>query len=155
MGGRPGFELEVVELETGDVLERDGYRIAPVAVSHRGPALGYVLFEDERPGRVRPRGGAAAGLTPAPSSGASSAARRPRCRPGRCWARPARAQARALGRHNPHRGAQLAASGADVLVHEATFAEEERSGRAENGHSTAAQAAGLVAGDAGVWLSGP
>src|ERR1700760_4825095 len=30
MAGRVGFELQVVELVTGDVLERDGYRIAPV-----------------------------------------------------------------------------------------------------------------------------
>ena len=36
MGGRIGYELELVELEPGDVLVRDGYRIAPVAVSHRG-----------------------------------------------------------------------------------------------------------------------
>ena len=43
------------------MLERDGYRIAPVPVAHRGPAFGYVLFEDERPGvfdpRARPRSG--------------------------------------------------------------------------------------------------
>src|SRR5579862_3079502 len=50
MAGRVGFELEIVELTPGDVVMRDGYRIAPVAVEHRGPALGYALFEDERPG---------------------------------------------------------------------------------------------------------
>src|SRR5256714_6983646 len=33
MGGRVGFELEVVELVAGDMLERDGYRIAPVDVA--------------------------------------------------------------------------------------------------------------------------
>src|ERR1700734_2284139 len=37
MSGRPAFELDVIELEPGDVLERAGYRIAPVPVSHRGP----------------------------------------------------------------------------------------------------------------------
>src|SRR6202161_1986564 len=29
MGGRVGYELELVELAPGDVLARDGYRIAP------------------------------------------------------------------------------------------------------------------------------
>src|SRR5437763_17123269 len=29
MGGRVGFDLQAVELVAGDVLERDGYRIAP------------------------------------------------------------------------------------------------------------------------------
>ena len=51
--GRVSFELRVIELEPGEVLERDGYRIASVPVAHRGAAFGYVLFEDERPGVVR------------------------------------------------------------------------------------------------------
>ena len=48
MAGRVGFELEVRELEAGDVLQRDGYRIAPVPVSHRGPAIGYVRVSRRR-----------------------------------------------------------------------------------------------------------
>src|SRR5512142_3158939 len=36
--GRVRFELDLVELSPGDVLERDGFRIAPVPVAHRGPA---------------------------------------------------------------------------------------------------------------------
>src|SRR3981081_337789 len=43
------FELQLVELEPGDVLERDDYKIAPFPVAHRGPAFGYALFEDDRP----------------------------------------------------------------------------------------------------------
>jgi len=46
--GRVHYELDLVELEPGDVLERDGYRIAPVPVSHRGRAFGYVVYEDTR-----------------------------------------------------------------------------------------------------------
>src|SRR6516165_10582999 len=44
VAGRVRFELELVELAPGDVLERDGYKIAPVAVAHRvSNALGDVL----------------------------------------------------------------------------------------------------------------
>src|SRR5579859_1761523 len=38
MGGRVGYELELMELEPGAVQQRDGFAIAPVAVSHRGPS---------------------------------------------------------------------------------------------------------------------
>src|SRR5579884_404859 len=69
MGGRVGFELEVNELQPGDTVRRDGYTIAPVAVSHRGPALGYVLWEDERPGEFDPGAAVRLGLEPGPEFG--------------------------------------------------------------------------------------
>ena len=77
IAGRVRFPLELIELEPGDVLERDGYRIAPVPVSHRGPAFGYVLYEDERPGQFDPeRRASGSASARARSSGACSAARR-------------------------------------------------------------------------------
>ena len=48
--GRLKFPLEVVELQPGQEVRRDGYAVAAFPVEHRVPAFGYALFEDERPG---------------------------------------------------------------------------------------------------------
>ena len=55
------------------------------------------------------------------------------------------------GDTSPCETLRIASHDADVLLHEATFAEEERARAAETGHSTAAQAATLAR-DAGVTL---
>jgi ribonuclease Z len=149
--GRVRFELELRELERGDVLERDGYKIAPVPVAHRNQAFGYVLFEDERPGEFDPEAAVRLGLSPGPDFG--------RVQRGETVGGVAPEQV--LGPSRPGRKVvisgdtvpcetlQVAAHGADLLVHEATFAEEERERAAETGHSTAADAA-TVARDADV-----
>jgi len=146
MGGNVGFELDIVELRPGDVLVRDGYRIAPVPVSHRGPGLAYVLYEDERPGVFDPEAARRLGLQEGPEFGRVQRGETIRgvspdqvlgpSRPGRKLV--------LSGDTRPCEALRIAAHRADVLVHEATFAEEERERAAENGHSTAAQAATIA-----------
>jgi ribonuclease Z len=144
--GRVRFELRLVELGPGDVLERDGYRITAVPVRHRGPALGYVLFEDSRPGAFDRDAAIELGLTPGPEfgrvqRGETVSGVTPRQvmgdpRPGR--------KIVLSGDTMPCETLQIAAHGADLLIHEATFAEEETERAAETGHSTAGQAAALA-----------
>src|SRR5581483_3694165 len=67
--GRVRFPLELIELAPGDVLERHGYRIAAVPVSHRTTAYGYVLFEDERPGVFDTEAAVGLGIEPGPEFG--------------------------------------------------------------------------------------
>src|SRR5947209_19976671 len=67
--GRVRYELDLVELEPGQELTRDGYRIAPVPVDHRGPAYGYVLYEEPRPGEFDPDAAQALGIAPGPDFG--------------------------------------------------------------------------------------
>src|SRR5918995_1524929 len=55
--GRLTYEVKLIELEPGDVLERKGYRLATFAVSHGVSALGWSLIEASRPGRFRAVGG--------------------------------------------------------------------------------------------------
>jgi len=146
MAGNVSYELDVVELAPGDVLDRGGYRIAPVAVSHRGPALGYVLYEDERPGVFDPDAARRLGLLEGPEFGRVQRGETIRgvtpdqvlgpVRPGRKLV--------LSGDTRPCEALRIAAHRADVLVHEATFAEEERERAADSGHSTARQAATIA-----------
>ena len=153
MGGRVGYPLDVVELQRGDLVGRDGYRIAPVAVSHRGPALGYVLFEDERPGEFDPRAATALGLTPGPEFGRVHRGETVNgVTPDQVMGQPRPGRKLVIsGDTRPCDALRIAAHGADLLVHEATFADEERDRAADSGHSTARQAA-TIARDAEVGM---
>jgi ribonuclease Z len=144
--GRVSFELDLIELEPGETLVRDGYRIAPFPVRHRGPAFGYVLFEDERPGEFNPAAAVQLGLTPGPEFGRLQRGETVNgvtpdqvlgpSRPGRKLV--------ISGDTMPCESLSVAAHRADLLIHEATFAEADRERAAETGHSTAAQAAALA-----------
>jgi ribonuclease Z len=146
MGGRVGFELNLVELAPGDVLDRDGYRIAPVEVAHRGVAFGYVLYEDERPGVFDPQAAVRLGLEPGPEFGRVQRGETIRgVRPEQVMGETRAGRKLVLsGDTKPCESLRIAAHRADVLVHEATFAEEERDRAAQTGHSTAVQAATLA-----------
>lgn len=145
--GRVRFELQLVELEPGQILERDGYRIAPIEVAHRGQAFGYVLYEDERPGEFDPEEAVRRGLTPGPEFGRVQRGESVRgVSPAQVLgpARPGRKLVLS-GDTGPCQSLAVASYQADLLVHEATFAEPEIERAAETGHSTAAQAAALAA----------
>src|SRR3989440_5073326 len=68
--GRLSYEVKLSELEPGDVLERDGYRLATFPVSHGVSALGWSLVEAERPGRFDVEGADARGVPSGPERGA-------------------------------------------------------------------------------------
>lgn len=149
--GRVAFELEIVELEAGEMLVRDGYRIATVPVAHRVPAFGYVLFEDHRPGVFDPGAAQRLGLVAGPEFGRVQRGETVRgVAPEQVLGPPRPGRKVVLsGDTAPCDRLRIAAHEADLLVHEATFAEEERERAAETGHSTAGQAAALAR-DAGV-----
>jgi ribonuclease Z len=153
VAGRVRFELELIELEPGEELERDGYRIAAVPVSHRGPAFAYVLFEDERPGVFDPVAARKLGLAEGPDWGRVQRGQTVDGVTPEQVLGPARAGRKLVisGDTMPCETLRIAAHEADVLIHEATFAEDERERAAETGHSTAGQAAQLAA-DADVSL---
>jgi ribonuclease Z len=144
--GATSYELVVGELADGAVLERDGYEIESVAVSHRGPTLAYVFHEYDRPGSFDPEAARARGLTEGPEfgrvqrgetvNGVSPEEVMGPPRPGR--------KLTISGDTRPCDALRQAARGSDVLVHEATFAIEEAERAHQTGHSTASQAAGIA-----------
>ena len=146
-GRRLPFELGLVELEPWEELPRDRYRIAAIPVNHGNrPAQGYALLEDERPGEFDPETAAQLGVPPGPAfgelqRGATVAGVRPEQVMG-----PPREGRRIVisGDTAPAEALAVAAHRADVLVHEATFAEEEGERARETFHSTARQAAELA-----------
>ena len=136
----------------GDAVERDGYRMHAFATDHGVPSLGYALVEDERPGRFDLDAARGLGVPEGPMFGllqhgeavTLDSGRDDRA-PMRSSVRPAPGAARA-SRATPGRAGRSSrrAVGADLLIHEATFLEEERDRAAETGHTTALQAARLA-----------
>jgi ribonuclease Z len=145
---RVPFEVAVEEVKPGKAIAKDGYEIHVFATEHGGGSVGYALREGRRPGRFDPERARAAGVPE-----------------GALWGKLQRGEAVALadGRHvqpagivGPERPGRLvvftgdtrpcasvvdAARGADLLIHEATFGEEEKDRAKETGHSTAREAA--------------
>lgn len=156
--GKLTYEYELVELRPGDAILRDGYRLVPFPVEHGVAALGYALVEDDRPGRFDVEAADALGVPAGPERGALQRGQPVTLADGRTVLpeqvlgppRPGR-KVVLTGDTGPSRSAVEAARHADVLVHEATFLEEERDRARETGHSTALEAA-LVAREAEVSL---
>jgi ribonuclease Z len=146
--GRLPYPLTVVEVAPGEELLRGGYRIATFAVDHGVSAVGYSVVEDERPGRFdvaaadalgvpagRERGQLQGGdaITLADGTVVAPEAVLGPSRPGR--------KIVLTGDTAPAPSVVQAAYRADLLVHEATFAAEEKERARETLHSTAADAA--------------
>jgi ribonuclease Z len=151
--GRLSYEMTVAELEPGETVPRDGYLVGAVDVRHRGASLGYAIVEEPRPGRFDAELAERLGVTPGPDFGRLQRGETvdgvaPEQVVGE--ERPAR-KVVISGDTSPTETVAAAAYQADVLVHEATFADEERERAAQTGHSTALQAAELAR-DAGVRL---
>jgi ribonuclease Z len=154
---RLSFPLQVVELEPGERVTRKDYAIVPYPVDHRGArAVGYALVEEDRKGRFNPELARQLGVPEGPLWGEIHRGRAVTLDDGRVIepsrlvgdARPGRKLV-ITGDTRPCTATIEAARGADVLVHESTFGDEEADRAVETGHSTAREAAGVAA-EAGV-----
>ena len=152
---RIGFPLGIRELEPGEVVPFGEYEVAAFPVDHPTPALGYALKEHPRLGRFDVEQARALGVPEGPLFGRLHRGEavqvggrlvRPEevvgaPRPGRLVAY--------SGDTRPCLGTLEAARGADLLIHESTFGEDDADRAYETFHSTARGAA-LLAKEAGV-----
>jgi ribonuclease Z len=156
--GKLTYPVELVELRAGDALSRDGYDLCAFPVDHRVPAIGYALVESVRPGRFDDAAADALAVPFGPERGALQRGEPITLANGRTIQPDQLVGPPRPGRTIVYTGDTLPAEAvamlfraADVLVHEATFAEEDRRRADETGHSTALQAA-RVAREAAVSL---
>jgi ribonuclease Z len=156
--GRLTYDVGVVELSVDAVLPRDGYELRTFPARHGRDAIGYALVEHERPGRFDVEVADALGVPFGRERGALQRGEAVTLADGRV-VEPAQVLGEArrgrtivlTGDTAPSDLVVEAAYGADVLVHEATFCEDETERAAETEHSTALEAA-RVARDANVRL---
>jgi ribonuclease Z len=150
--GKTTFELRLVELDPNEEIERDGYRIATFAVNHGGTrAHGYALVEEGRPGRFDEDRARELGVAEGPAFGRLQRGEQvPGAEglvaPEQVLGEPRRGRKIVLtGDTGPSDMTRAVAFGADLLIHEASFLDEEGERALETGHSTAKQAAELAA----------
>lgn len=148
-GERTTFPVDITELEAGASLQRGDYRIDAFAVNH-GPSssLGYALVETDRLGRFNPDLARAMGIPEGPLWGRIHKGEPITLDNGRVIEPAMLVGERRRGRRivltgdtRPCAATIEAAHDADLLVHEATFADEEAARALETGHSTAREAA--------------
>jgi ribonuclease Z len=149
--GRLGYELEVRELEPGELVAHPDYEVEAFAVEHRTRALGYAVLEDDRPGLFDPVEAERLGVSPGPQfkalqDGMTVTGTAGAVTPGQVMGddRPGRAIA-ITGDTAPCQATIEAAADADLLVHDSSFMNDDFDRAVETGHSTAADAARIAA----------
>jgi ribonuclease Z len=154
---KQSFPLEINEVTPETPITRKGYSIVPYTVDHKDKlALGYALIEDIRLGRFNPEKARALGIPEGPAWGRIHKGQSVTLDDGRViepseLVGPTRAGRKVVftGDSRPAASTIQIAEGADLLIHEATFADDEEPRARETGHATAREAA-QVAAKAGV-----
>ncbi len=147
------FEIRVIEVAADTPLKRGGYSIIPFTVDHGDrAAIGYQIAEETRLGRFNPDKAREMGIPEGPLWGKIHKGESVNLPDGRTISPaelvgPTRPGRRIVltGDSRPSESTITAATGADILIHEATFATEEAPRALETSHSTAREAAEVAA----------
>lgn len=151
-GERTTFPIEITEVDPGVAVARREYRVEAFPVDHCGSqSLGYALIEEERLGRFNPELARAMGIPEGPLWGRIHKGEAITLDDGQVITPAMLVGDRRRGRRvvltgdtRPCQATIDAAQDADLLIHEATFADEEGPRALETGHSTAREAAGVA-----------
>ena len=154
-GDRFTFPLQVRELPVGSSIRYGGYSIRAFGTDHAAGSFGLALVEDTRPGRFDVDRARELGIPEGPIFGRLHRGESVRLEDGRLvkpedLVGPVRSGRKLVYSSDtgPCPSVTEAARGADLLIHECTFSDEEVVRAEETRHSTARQAAdvGLKAG---------
>src|SRR5690349_20470234 len=130
---RTTFPVEIIELESNQRVERAGYAIVAFPVDHRGAAsVGCAIVEEERKGRFNPDLARELGIPEGPMWGQIHRGLAVTLEDGRVIEPSVLVGAKRAGRTvvitgdtRPCAATIDAARGADLLIHESTFGDEE------------------------------
>ncbi|HEX8687628.1 MAG TPA: ribonuclease Z [Pyrinomonadaceae bacterium] len=149
------YPLEVLEVREGQVFEDEEYTVACAPLKHRLPAFGYRVDEKDRPGHFDVERAKELGIPPGPLYGKLKRGERVTLADGRAFDGADFCGPDLKGRSVVYctdtiycRSAVELARGADLLIHEATFAEADEGLAVRSTHSTASMA-GRVARESG------
>jgi len=147
-GTTPSFPVRINEVSAGEVvLDRPEYEVRAIGTEHRCASVGYALVEDDRKGEFdRQKAEEELGIPPGPKYSKLHRGEpvehdgrtvRPEevvgpARPGRTFVY--------TGDTLPTDAVVAASEGADLLVHDATFAEDRADRAQATAHSTAREA---------------
>ena len=147
----PTYDVEAHEIHDCEAVKCDGYEIRAFAVSHCVPTLGYVLQEEERPGRFNKARALELGVPEGPLFGRLQSGESVKLKDGQI-VKPedvlgnSRSGRKIVysGDTAPCDSLLAAASGCDILIMDATAGEPLKEKAAQYGHSTAKQAAEIA-----------
>ncbi len=150
--GKMPYPLAVVELAGGAEIACDDYRLEAIGTRHRVPSLGWALVEDDRPGRFDVEKARAAGVPDGPLNGQLQRGETITLDDGTVITPEGLVGETRFGRTivlsgdtRPCDSLMARAVDCDLLIHEATFLDEELDRARDTHHSTAREAAELAA----------
>jgi ribonuclease Z len=151
-GARPDYPVRVSDARPGEVaLRANEYEVRAFATDHRTRSVGYALVEDDRKGRFHREEAEELGVPEGPKFSRLHGGETVELDDGTVIepeqvVGPPRPGRRVVytGDTRPTGATVEAATDADLLVHEATFADERAERAGQTGHSTARQAAELA-----------
>ena len=146
----PRFEVDFIEVSSGDTIKKNSFCIRVFAVDHVPNACGYAFQEYERPGKFNRSKAEALGLQPGPQyktlqKGKSVRVKNRVIMPTEVIG-PPRAGRKIVytGDTRPCEGVVEVAQHADMLIHEATLADDLAEYADTVGHTTASEAADIA-----------
>ncbi|HVW48743.1 MAG TPA: ribonuclease Z [Solirubrobacterales bacterium] len=149
--GRLRYPLELGEMKAGERVDHDEYAVEAYEAAHNVRAFGWALVEDERPGRFDPDTAKELGVREGPDfarlqRGEEVEGSQGTVRPDQVMGKSREGRIIVVtGDTAPSPQTVAAAADADLLIHDATFTEEDAQRAAETGHSTLGQAAAVAA----------